>query len=112
MLLLVKGGSLNTLNDEGFSPLAFGSERILNLLDLRSGIATYNKKESSMKKLPAEYNNNKLLNRSDRNKNLDNIEANMKYAPMRSPSDSVRNNDKSLSQYIEPGNLEDRLNRS
>ena len=111
MLLLVKGGNLNTLNDEGYTPLAYGSERILSLLDLNAGVATFHKQGSTINELPAEYDNNYLMNRNNWNKPKEAIEAKIKYAPIRSPTDSVRNNDKSIQQYIEPGNLEESLQK-
>lgn len=111
MLLLVKGGNLNMLNNEGFTPLAYGSERILNLLDLKSGVASYNKGNSAIKELPAEYDNNYLVNRGNWKQPQEDPSASMKYKPMTSGNDSVRVNDKSLSQYIPPDNATDKLTK-
>ena len=111
MLLLVKGGNLNTLNDSGYTPLAYGTDRLLTLLDLKQGVATYDKQSKKMKELPLGYDNNYLVNRGDWKKPLGDQTAAVKYHPLDSPGSSIRKNDNSLSQYIAPDNVSDRLNR-
>ena len=111
MLLLVKGGNLNMLNDEGFTPLAYGSERIINLLDLKSGVATFNKQGSAIRELPEEFDNNHLLKRDDREKSQGDHVAKMKYRPIGSPKDSVRSDEKTISQYLQPDNTKGRLTK-
>ncbi len=59
ILLISKGGDLNILNNSSQTPLAFGSQKLLNLLNLGNGVATYEKKGYRL--LPAEVDNNKLL---------------------------------------------------
>jgi len=41
--LIMKGGNLNVLNRHGHTPLAYGTENILRMLDLKHGVATYPK---------------------------------------------------------------------
>lgn len=111
MLLLVKGGNLNTLNDEGFTPLAFGSERILSLLDLKSGIATYNKQgRNSILELPKEHDNNYLLNRGNWAKEQEDPSASIRYKAFESPKHLVRS-DSLVSSYIQPGDSQQRLSK-
>lgn len=109
MLLLVKGGNLNMLNDEGFTPLAYGSERIINLLDLKAGVATFDKQGTAIKELPEEYDNNYLLNRGNWKQPQEDPTAKMKYRPIGSPKDSIRSGDRAISQYIQPDDIMDRL---
>jgi hypothetical protein len=112
MLLLIKKGNLNTLNDEGFTPLAYGTERLLTLLDLKQGVATYDKQGKTMRELPTEYDNNYLVNRGNWKKHQEDNTANFKYCPLDSPRDTIRKNDEySLSHYVQPSNAEERLNR-
>ena len=111
MLLLIKGGNLNTLNDEGFTPLAFGTERLLTLLDLKAGIATFNTQGRNLRLLPPEYDNNYLVSRGNWKKQGDNETASMKYRPLDSPRDSIRKSEMSLSQYIQPTSIADRLTK-
>ena len=111
MLLLVKGGNLNILNNEGFTPLAYGSERVLRLLDLQAGVATYNKGNKDIKELPEEYDNNYLVNRGNWKAPQEDPSATMKYRPLTSNKDSIRNTDKSISQYVQPDNANDKLTK-
>ena len=112
ILLLIKGGNLNTLNDEGFTPLAYGTERLLTLLDLKAGVATFNKQGKILHELPAEYDNNYLVNRGNWKKQAEDATASMKNKALDSPRDSIRKNDQSLSQYLQPYNVADRLTKS
>lgn len=43
MLLYKKGGSLDTVDNEGFTPVAFGSPKLLSFLSLEKGITLINK---------------------------------------------------------------------
>ena len=111
MLLLVKGGNLNTLNDDGFTPLAFGSERILTLLDLKSGIATYNRRSNNTRELPQELDNNYLLNRGNWEDPQEDLNAAMKYKAIETPKDSIRSGGKLISHYLQPGDIQERLTK-
>lgn len=57
MTLIENGGDLNVLNHYSQTPLAFGSQYILEVLDLTSGIATCNSKNIE----EINFDNNKLL---------------------------------------------------
>lgn len=102
-MLLIKNGNLNTLNDEGLTPLAFGSERVLTLLDLKSGIATYTPNDAKLKMLPGEYDNNYLVNRGNWKKPVEVDTATLRYKAMQSPTEPIRLEDRYLATYIQPG---------
>lgn len=112
MLFLIKGGNLNILNDEGFTPLAFGTERLLTLLDLKDGVASYDMQGQRMRELPPEYDNNYLVNRGNWKSPPEDNTATFKYRPLDSPRDVIRKNDEyTLSQYVQPNNFNERLTR-
>lgn len=111
MLLLIKGGNLNTINEDGLTPLAYGSQRVLTLLDLNAGVATFTGNSKSARQLPPEYDNNYLLNRGNWKKPKDEDTATFKYKPLESPRNSIRKDDRYLSQYIQPGNTVEKLNK-
>ena len=54
------GGNLNVLNQQGQTPVAFGSDTLLSLLDLKDATATFN---NYGKQLPSELDNNRFLKR-------------------------------------------------
>lgn len=73
MLLISKFGNLNILNDYGQTPIAFGSESLINLLGLRNALATYNGDDAVSNTLPSEYDNNKFMKKVEGNEsNRDN----------------------------------------
>ncbi len=57
------GGNLNVLNQQGQTPVAFGSETLLSLLDLKDATATFNNHYVGGKQLPSELDNNRFLKR-------------------------------------------------
>ena len=61
ILLISNGGNLNVLNEHGQTPVAFGSERLLALLNLKDATATYNVNQNYGRTLPKEIDNNRFL---------------------------------------------------
>jgi len=84
ILLISSGGNLNILNEIGQTPIAFGSESLLTLLDLKDAVATFNR-QMPVKYLPLEHDNNRFLTRFQQKKdpNLDHLVFN--YAPLKQP---------------------------
>src|SRR5690349_16373869 len=103
MMLLIKHGNLNTLNEEGLTPLAFGSERVLTLLDLKSGIATYMPNDAKLNLLPSELDNNYLVNRGNWKKPPTDDTATLKYKALESSQEPIRLEDGYLVTYVQPG---------
>ena len=77
MFLYKNGGSLDSVNKEGFTPMAFGSQKLLSFLSLEKGISVISKpqkkdhlpldKEEQLEglfygKLAADLKNNELMN--------------------------------------------------
>jgi hypothetical protein len=60
MLLIQSGANLNILNDYGQTPIAFGSENLLSILDLKSAVATFDGKGV----LPEAYDNSRFLKKN------------------------------------------------
>ena len=102
-MLLIRHGNLNNLNDEGLTPLAYGSDKVLTLLDLKSGIATYLPNNDRLNLLPKDLDNNYLLNRGNWKKYEEDYSAVIKYKAIESNQDPVRHQDGYLSSYIQPG---------
>ena len=73
---------MNVLNDAGQTAVAFGSESLLTLLDLKEAVATYNK-QPYMKTLPSDIDNNRLLSRFQNNKDLHQDYLSFNYAPLK-----------------------------
>jgi len=67
---------LNLLNKHGQTPVAFGSESLLNLLNLKNALATYQGAKS--RKLPEEFDNNAFLQK-DNNHQLADASLNLHY---------------------------------
>jgi len=61
ILLISYGGNLNILNQHGQTPVAFGSDNLLALLDLKDATATYHNNYGKV--LPSELDNNRFLKR-------------------------------------------------
>lgn len=102
-MLLIKGGNLNTLNDEGLTPLAYGSERVLTLLDLKSGVASYMPNHDRLETLPNHLDNNRLLTKTEWKPTDDYDEAAaLKYKTLESPNQPVRVDEGRLATYTEP----------
>jgi len=82
IMLITKGGNLNLLNRHGQTPVAFGSESLLILLNLKSALATY--QGSTSRRLPGEFDNNAFL-QADLNKNqLADASLNINYKNLQS----------------------------
>lgn len=63
MLLIQSGANMNILNDYGQTPIAFGSENLLSILDLKNAVATYDKGHARGV-LPEGYDNSKFLKKT------------------------------------------------
>jgi len=96
--LISKGGNLNTLNDHGQTPLAFGSESLLNLLNLRSGVATY--EHSGNRSLPSGFDNNHLLSKSEANGKSPYDSIMFRYQPLEKTSAKVLDRDNNLHTFM------------
>lgn len=103
MLLLIQGGNLNTLNHEGCTPLAFGSERLLALLDLKAGTATYTPNDDRLTSLPDGLDNNYLLSRGNWKKPKEDEAAEFKFKILESPTETVRQESRIIATYTQPG---------
>ncbi len=57
MLLLSHKGNLNNLNQYNQTPLAFSSDKFLQMLNLKDGVCTVTNSSSNV----MTFNNNKLL---------------------------------------------------
>ena len=93
-MLIAKGGNLNTLNIYGQTPLAFGSERVIRVLDIKKGIATFDKGESQMRILPKGFDNNKLIDKYEQNKTVSDTSLIFEPSRMISPNGSLTQNKK------------------
>ena len=58
--LISQGGNLNILNSHGQTPIAFGSESVLSLLNLKDALATFEGNQQS-KQIPSEFDNHNYL---------------------------------------------------
>jgi len=92
ILLISKGGNLNALNDFGQTPLAFGTERLLNILDLKGGIATFEKGNSDITMLPKGYDNNKLVDKYENSKKKPDYGLTFEPNKMKSPTAALVDN--------------------
>jgi hypothetical protein len=98
--MISHGGSLNILNDFGQTPVAFGSQSLIELLDLKSAIATFDRKDGS-RKLPKEYDNNKLLKRLA--KRPEDEKGTYQYNSLDRPELDVVQGDTDMRSFVAPG---------
>jgi hypothetical protein len=98
--MIAHGGNLNTLNDFGQTPVAFGSQSVIELLDLKSAIATFDKKEGQ-RFLPKEYDNNRLLKRFQ--KRPADEKGTFQYNSLDSPDVEVTQGETEVRSFIPPG---------
>jgi ankyrin repeat protein len=92
ILLISKGGNLNALNDIGQTPLAYGSERLLDILELKGGIATFDKGTSDIYMLPKGYDNNKLVDKYESAKKKPDDGLTFLHNRMKSPGSAIHEN--------------------
>jgi len=86
--LISNGGNLNILNDNGQTPVAFGNERLLALLNLNNATATYANYTHS-KVLPKEMDNNRFLVRLHTKGDKDNDHLAFDYEALEQPLGQV-----------------------
>ena len=96
-MLIAKGGNLNTLNIHGQTPLAFGSKRLIDILELKRGIATFDKGESQIRLLPIGYDNNKLIDKYEEKKPVSDTSLIFEPSRLISPHESLTQNKQLMS---------------
>ncbi len=101
ILLISSGGNLNILNEFGQTPVAFGSETLLTLLDIKEAIATFNKFEAK-KKLPPAYDNNSFFKRKQK---ADKEKGGLyfDFEAMKTASDTVVQDNGNIKNFMHPG---------
>jgi Spore coat polysaccharide biosynthesis protein F, CMP-KDO synthetase homolog len=98
-LLISKGGNLNILNDDGQTPLAFGSETMLNLLGLKEGVATFTTNTKS-EYLPKGLDNNKLLSKLNYSEASEAID--FSYNQLAVPTTEIIQSSNKVQSYLDP----------
>lgn len=80
---------MNVLNDNKQTPIAFGNESMLTLLDLKEAVATYSGRAFTTK-LPPGYDNNRFLVRFQKKQSTDDDQLEFKYNSLEKPHGNVR----------------------
>lgn len=99
IVLISKGGNLNLLNDHGQTPVAFGSESLLKLLNLKDAVATY--EGNGSKTLPPGHDNNQFLVKLNNNKPPQDA-ISFKYQPLAQSTAKVADAEYNLYSFLPP----------